>query len=56
MHGRCQQEKEGPSEKRYLDFVDILLTAKDEMGQGLSAAAIRSEVDTFLFAGMCAHI
>ncbi|KAK7093858.1 hypothetical protein V1264_007543 [Littorina saxatilis] len=44
-------EKEGPPKKRYLDFVDILLTAKDESGQGLSATDIRSEVDTFLFAG-----
>ena len=46
------QEKEGPPVKRYLDLVDILLTAKDEMGQGLSAADIRAEVDTFLFAGI----
>ena len=45
------QEKEGPSRKRYLDFLDILLTAKDETGQGLTSLEIRNEVDTFLFEG-----
>ena len=45
------QEREGPSKKRYLDFLDILLTAKDESGQGLTSLEIRNEVDTFLFEG-----
>ncbi|XP_070207599.1 cytochrome P450 4F12-like [Littorina saxatilis] len=46
-----QLEKDGPSKKRYLDFLDILLTAKDENGQGLNSLEIRNEVDTFLFEG-----
>lgn len=37
--------------KKYLDFMDILLTAKDENGTGLSDMDIRNEVDTFLFEG-----
>ncbi|KAJ8317562.1 hypothetical protein KUTeg_005466 [Tegillarca granosa] len=37
--------------KRRLDFLDILLTAKDEHGKGLSELDIRAEVDTFLFEG-----
>ena len=38
--------------KRKLDFLDILLTAKDDQGKGLTDLQIRSEVDTFMFAGM----
>ncbi|XP_060571286.1 cytochrome P450 4F12-like [Ruditapes philippinarum] len=37
--------------KRRLDFLDILLTAKDEQGRGLSPQEIQNEVDTFTFEG-----
>ena len=37
--------------KRKLDFVDILITAKDEENKGLTDQEIRAEVDTFLFEG-----
>ncbi|KAK3587337.1 hypothetical protein CHS0354_011318 [Potamilus streckersoni] len=43
--------KEGLSSRKYLDFLDTLLTAKDESGIGLTQEEIRNEVDTFLFEG-----
>ena len=39
------------SQSRALDFLDILLTAVDEEGVGLSDLEIRNEVDTFMFEG-----
>ena len=40
-----------PEGRQYLDFLDILLTACDEDGTGLTDIEIRNEVDTFLFEG-----
>lgn len=44
-------EKAFLGNRRYLDFLDILLTAKDSDGTGLSHQDIQAEVDTFLFEG-----
>lgn len=42
---------DGMSERPYLDFLDLLLQAKDEDGNKLTKFEIRNEVDTFLFEG-----
>ena len=43
--------KEASKSRKYLDFLDILLTTVDEDGKGLSDLEIRDEVDTFMFEG-----
>ncbi|XP_060079007.1 cytochrome P450 4F6-like [Ylistrum balloti] len=51
---RRKEIAEDPSlikKKRKLDFLDILLTAQDESGTGLSDEEILDEVSTFMFAG-----
>ncbi|RDD42232.1 Cytochrome P450 4B1 [Trichoplax sp. H2] len=42
---------DGSKMKKHLDFLDVLLKATYENGEGLSLLEIRNEVDTFLFAG-----
>ena len=49
----CFVQEEDPSQlkKRHLDFLDILLTARDENGVGLTDQEIKDDVDTFMFEG-----
>jgi Cytochrome P450 len=56
---QAQHGEEALKRDQYLDFLDILLTARDEDGDGLSDQEIRDEVDTFLFEGrtaLCPHL
>lgn len=46
-----KEGSENLTKNRYLDFLDVLLTARDESGQGLTDQEIRDEADTFLFEG-----
>uniref|UniRef100_A0A452E354 Cytochrome P450 family 4 subfamily B member 1 n=1 Tax=Capra hircus TaxID=9925 RepID=A0A452E354_CAPHI len=46
-----KKEREKIQSKRHLDFLDILLGARDEEGIKLSDEDLRAEVNTFMFAG-----
>lgn len=46
-----KQALDTAAKSRYLDFLDILLTARDDNGRGLTDREIRDEADTFMFEG-----
>ena len=50
---RKQELKNGENQstRKYIDFLDILLSARDDDGTGLTDLEIRNEVDTFLAEG-----
>ncbi|XP_077996366.1 ultra-long-chain fatty acid omega-hydroxylase-like [Glandiceps talaboti] len=48
LKGKSPTESSG---RKYMDFLDVLLTARDSDGNGMTDSEIRAECDTFLFEG-----
>ncbi|XP_070560567.1 leukotriene-B4 omega-hydroxylase 3-like [Ptychodera flava] len=48
---KYEDEKTAQQKRKYIDFLDILLRAKDEESLGLCDQEIQDEVDTFMFEG-----
>ena len=46
-----ESELKAKKKGKYLDFLDVLLIARDDEGNGLTDQEIQAEVDTFLFEG-----
>lgn len=46
-----QQQTTDETKPKVLDFLTILIQARDSDGNGLTFSEIRDEVDTFLFEG-----
>uniref|UniRef100_A0ABM0MFL4 Cytochrome P450 4F22-like n=1 Tax=Saccoglossus kowalevskii TaxID=10224 RepID=A0ABM0MFL4_SACKO len=47
-----QEQRSGiKNTRKYIDFLDILLSAKDEDGNGMTDREIQDQVDTFMFEG-----
>jgi cytochrome P450 family 4 subfamily B polypeptide 1 len=48
---KLKTEEPTGKRRKYLDFIDTLLQAKDANGVGMTDGEIRAEVDTFMFEG-----
>jgi len=51
IRNRMAQQKDTTSETKYKDFLEILLSSKDENGKSITFEELRAEVDTFMFEG-----